>query len=82
MKCAKCGKQVPDTAKVCSYCGTPIKKKSAAVKPRPPVKAPAKTSSSSMVNLVDEIRNMPLWTWIVGTAAVVAVIIILLTSGG
>jgi hypothetical protein len=32
--------------------------------------------------LVDEIKKMPLWTWIVGAGAVIAVVVLLLTAGG
>lgn len=48
MKCKHCGKEVPDRAKVCGYCGTPLKKKAAVVKPKPTVQAPVKKTKPKL----------------------------------
>jgi len=80
MKCTHCGKEAPGSAKVCSYCGTSLKKNAAEAKPIPKKKVQTKPSTSPMGDLATEVKNMPLWMWILGAVALVLVVVLLLTS--
>jgi len=75
MKCSNCGKEVPESANVCGYCGTRLKKaevvKPAAETPKPaPQKAVPETAAPAGGEPAAGKMKLPKWMLPVGLIAV------------
>jgi len=66
MKCAHCGKEVPDSAKVCGYCGTKLEK--------PSVMQPKKVVNPPQENIVSKMRKIPVWMWVLAVIVIAGVV--------
>lgn len=80
MKCTNCGKRVPDSAKVCGYCGhklieiEPKQKESVSTDPR---RLKGKQVAPSKEPGDDPLRKKLFWPWLAGAALVLIIIVVL-----
>jgi len=72
MICTNCGKEVPDNAKVCGYCGHKLK----VVDPLPTAITPKEVPAGKATRT----GGVPAWIWVVGGLALTALAFMLFTQ--
>ncbi len=85
MKCPNCGKQIPDAARVCGYCGSKlieVERKEEAAKPVKNDHPGPKKALQPDPSELDVEKKKRIWPWLVGLGipAVLVVVLILLFS--
>lgn len=76
MKCSNCGKEVPERAIVCGYCGTKVEKPKVE-KLKPVMAKKARAEKAPVEDKLPKAKKFPVWVWAIVAAVVILAVLLI-----